>query len=229
MPAFRAAATAANGAAPTSLTVSKPTGTVDGDVMLAFIVISADRTITSVPAGWTQLASQATGTATGDCRHNVYWKVAAGEGSSYTWGFSGGADAAGIIAAYSAISNTAPAQTSAHQLMSGSTETMTAPSVTPTSTDTLTVFAVGVNPVYDGNTTFTTPSGLTSRAEADPGAGTTNRAVVKVWDASTPTTAATGTKTTTLNNHAKGVAYSVVLAPSVAAAQTIVLESRAVE
>ena len=224
--AFRAASTAANGAAPTSLSVTRPAGTVDGDAMVAFICISADQTITAAPAGWSQLASQATGTANGDCRLGVYWKVAAGEtGSAYLWTFSGGADAAAAILTYSGAADY-PVQTSSAQLMTASTTDLTAPSVTPTSTETLTVFAVAANPVYDGNTTFTTPSGLTARAEADPGAGTTNRAVLKVWDASTPTTAATGAKTTTLNNHAKGVGFTLVLAPSGAVPQVIVIESR---
>lgn len=226
--AFRSASTTANGAAPTSITVTRPSGTVDGDLMVAFVVISADQTITAGPGSWTELTDQATGAATGDSRHTVWWKVAAGETGDYTWTFSAGADAAAAILTYSGASQTVPIQTSASNLMVGSTLDHTAPSVTPSSASTYTIFAIGVNPVYDGNTTFTTPAGLTARAEADPGAGTTNRAVLKVFDASTPTAAATGSKTTTLNNHAKGVGHSVVLAPLVAAAQSILLDSRAV-
>lgn len=225
--AFRAAAVAANGAAPTSIGVTKPSGTADGDLLLAFVVISADKTITSDP-GWALLDSGATGSATGDCRHYVYWKIAAGEGASYTWGFSGGADAAAAVLAYSGASATNPIQTAAKNLMAGSADDHTAPSVTSTTGSTWAVYAMGVNPVFDGNTTFTTPSGLTARAEADPGAGTTNRAALKVFDQSLPTAVATGTKTTTLNNSAKGVAFTVIVAPSGAAEQSIILDSRAV-
>ncbi|HYH49647.1 MAG TPA: hypothetical protein VEG38_08870 [Acidimicrobiia bacterium] len=223
--AFRAAEVAANGAATTSIGVAKPAGTADGDLLLAFVVISADQTITDDPEGWTLLAGQATGTATGDCRHHVYWKVAAGEPSSWTWAFSSGADSAAAVLAYSGASSI---QASGYNLMTGSTDDHTVPSVTPTTASTWAVYAVGVNPVYDGNTTFTTPSGLSSRAEADPGAGTTNRAVLKVWDQALPSAAATGAKTTELNNSAKGVGYSLILAPSGAAEQVIVLDSRAV-
>ena len=225
--AYRDAATAANGASPTSLGVARPADVVDGDLMLAFLAISADRTVTGEPAGWAQMAHLNTGTASGDCRLYVYQKVAAGESGTYVWSFSGGADAAGVIVAYSGV-GAAPVQTTASALMASSTTSHTLPSVTPTTSSTWTVFGLGVNPGYDGNTTFTTPSGLTARAEADPGAGTTNRAVVKVWDAANAGATATGAKTTTLNNHAKGVGYSVVVAPSGALEQHIVLESRAV-
>lgn len=225
--AFRAAETAAIGAAASSVSVARPAGTTDGDLLLAFVAISADQTITTAPAGWNLLDSRATGTATGDCRHAAYWKIAAGEPTSWVWSFSAAADSAVVVAAYSGVA-TSPVQVSAANLMTGSTTIHVAPSVTPTTASTWTVFAVAVNPVYDGNTTFTTPTGLTARGEADPGAGTTNRAVLKVWDAATPTTDPTGTKSTTLNNSAKGVAYSVVVASSGAVEQYIVVESRAV-
>lgn len=213
---FRSAATAANGAAPVSLTVTKPAGTVDDDVMVAFVTISADKTIAAAPAGWTLLDERNTGTATGDCRTAVYYKVAASEGSSYVWDFSGGADAAAVILAYEDISTDAPVNVSGYRLM-GSSLTQTAPSVTPGTADTITITAYGTNPVFNGDTTFTTPSGLTARAEADPGAGTTNRAVLKVFDKVTAVAEATGDKATTLNNSAKGVAFTVTLAPFAAA------------
>lgn len=224
--AFRSAATAANGAAPASLVVAKPAGTVDGDVLVAFVVVSADQTITTVPAGWTTVGSQSTGTAAGDCRHAVYRKVASSEPSSWTWGWSSGADCAIVAAAYSGVSTSAPINTSASRLMAGSTTSHVAPSVTPNQASTVTLSAFGTNPFFDGNTTFSTPSGLTVRGEADPGAGTTNRAVLKVFDKSTPTAAATGDKTSTLNNSAKGVGWTVTLGPSGATAQVIIVESR---
>jgi hypothetical protein len=222
--AFRSASTAANGAAPTSLAVPKPAGVVDGDLLVAFVCISADQTIATVPSGWTTIDTQATGSATGDCRHAAYWKAAASEGASWTWGFSAGADCAAAAVAYTGQA-AAPVDTSAARLMAGSTTDHTAPSVT-TSSDTVAVMAYGTNPFYNGDTTFTVPSGLTVRAEADPGSGTTNRAVLKVFDLATTGATPTGTKTTTLNNSAKGVAFTVGVKPSGAVAQTVVLDSR---
>lgn len=222
---FRSAAVASNGAAPILITVSKPSGVVDGDVLVASVVISADKTIVAGPSGWTLLDSQVTGSATGDCRHAVYYRVASSEGSSYVWDFSGGADCAAAILAYTGA-GTVPVDTSAARLMAGSTTGHTAPSVT-TSADTVAVMAYGTNPFFNGDTTFTTPSGLTVRAEADPGAGTTNRAVLKVFDLAATAATPTGTKVTTLNNSAKGVAFTVGFKPSGAVAQTIVVDSRA--
>lgn len=225
--AFRAAETVANGAPTTSVGVARPAGTTDGDALLAFVATSGDVTITAAPSGWNLLDHQTTGTALGDCRHYLYWKVAAGEPSTYTWTLSGTADNAAVVAAYSGTS-AAPVQVSDVNLMtSGSSTVHTAPAVTPTGVPTRVVYAYAVNPVYDGNTTFTDPSGPTARAEADPGAGTTNRAVLKVFDMEKGTTTSTGDKSTTINNSAKGVAYSVVLDPSGAIPQSIVLDSRA--
>lgn len=224
--AFRSAATAANGAAPTSLVVPAPAGTADGDVLVAFVVISADQTIATVPSGWTLLDDQSTGIATGDCRHAVYRKVASSEPASWTWGWSAAADCAVVVVAYSGVSAGAPVNTSAYQAMVGSTTSHVAPSVTPSVASTVTLSAFGANPFYNGDTTFSLPSGLTVRGEADPGAGTTNRAALKVFDRATPTAAATGSKTSTLNNSAKGIGWTVTLAPSGATAQAIIVESR---
>lgn len=222
---FRSAATTANGAAPVLVSVAKPAGVVDGDVMVAFVTISADKTIVAGPAGWTLLDTQVTGSATGDCRCAAYYRVAASEGSAYVWDFSGGADCAAAILAYSGA-GADQVDTFTSRLMAGSTTDHTAPSVT-TSSDTAVLMAYGTNPFFNGDTTFTTPSGLTARAEADPGAGTTNRAVLKVFDLAATAATPTGTKVTTLNNSAKGVAFTVGLKPSGAVAQSIVVDSRA--
>lgn len=222
--AFRSAATAANGAAPVSLAVTKPAGVVDGDVMVAFVTISADQSIAAAPSGWTLLDSRSTGSATGDCLTAVWYRVAASEGSSYVWDFSGGADAAAAIVAYSSVSTSAPIQVSGYRLMSSSSVTHTAPSVSTSSDDTLTISAYGTNPVFNGDLTFTTPSGLTARAEADPGAGTTNRAVLKVFDKATSSAGTTGDKATTINNSSKGVAFTVTIAPLVAAPLSLTVE-----
>lgn len=212
---FRSAATAANGAAPTSLLVTKPAGVVDDDVMVAFVVIGADQTIASAPSGWTLLDSQKTGTNTGDCLHAVYYKVASSEGANYTWTWSAGDDCAIVIVAYQNVAAT-PINVSGYRKMSSSSTTHTCPSVTPSSDDTETISAFGTNPSFNGDTTFTTPAGLTVLGEADPGAGTTNRAVVKVFGQDT-SFSATGNQVTTLNNSAKGVGWTVTLSPFVAA------------
>lgn len=62
-----------------NLSCNKPTGTVDGDSMLA-IISYADANSPSPPAGWTLLDSETTSTHSYE-----YWKIASSEGSSYTF------------------------------------------------------------------------------------------------------------------------------------------------
>lgn len=217
---FRSAATNQNGAAPSSLTITKPAGVVDGDAMVAFIVLSGDKNIDTYPTGWTRIDAEATGSTTADCRHACFFRIADTEGASYQWVFTGGADCAGAILAYQNVLDP-PVNVEGFKRITTSTVTQVCPSVLPGSADTVTISAFGVNPFFDGDTTFTTPAGLTARAEADPGAGTTNRAVLKVFDVSTPTAVATGDQTSTLNNAGKGVTYTVTLSPSAAADTTL--------
>lgn len=68
-----------------SVTVNKPTGTTEGDLLFAFIGGTRSG---SVPSGWTQLLSEAQGTSTGTVY--LYYKFAgASEPSSYTFNFVG--------------------------------------------------------------------------------------------------------------------------------------------
>ena len=67
----------------TNTTLSKPTGTVDGDFLLAAITVGApDQTVTA-PAGWTQIGS--TVTITGRNNLQIYYKRASSEGTDWTW------------------------------------------------------------------------------------------------------------------------------------------------
>jgi hypothetical protein len=209
--AFRSAAHNESGSGASSLAISKPSGVANGDFLVAFIVISGDGSISAAPSGWALVDSQSTGSATGDCRHAVYSKTASSEPSSWTWTFSGSVDNAGAVLAYTGVT---ALNTSKFTKMASSTVSLLAESVTPTAVDCLIISAYGVNPVYDGDLTFTTPSGLTSRVEADPGSPTTNRAVLKVFDRTVSAADPTGDKATTINDYGKGVAYTVALAPS---------------
>lgn len=78
----------------TSVTVTKPTNTSDGDFMIAFLTVGSN--ITSAPSGWTLHS--------GFLHDNVnwsyvYWKIAASEGASYQWQF-GSATMVASIATY---------------------------------------------------------------------------------------------------------------------------------
>src|SRR6266496_711164 len=71
-----------------TITVAKPTGTANGDVMWAWINLRWNSTVTTAPSGWTLIDSfQQTGGTQGGNWY-LYRKVASGEGASYQWTFS---------------------------------------------------------------------------------------------------------------------------------------------
>lgn len=63
----------------TSLTITKPTGTVDDDIMVMFLSHKGAGFAT-VPAGWTLIEQDVSGTIRGE----MYWKRAATEGANYS-------------------------------------------------------------------------------------------------------------------------------------------------
>lgn len=79
--AFRSDADVTNGTAGTSVTVAKPSGTVDGDHLIAFISAAGAPSITP-PAGWTLITSVASGSSV---TLWAYRKLAASEGANWTW------------------------------------------------------------------------------------------------------------------------------------------------
>lgn len=83
--AFRASATATNtnGTNGINVTVTKPTGTVNGDLMIAVTHGYTSDTFTA-PSGWNFLTFVDDSTG---LRSRAYWKIAASEGASYLWTF----------------------------------------------------------------------------------------------------------------------------------------------
>jgi hypothetical protein len=85
-----------------SLVVNKPTGTVDGDLMLALVQLSRLGVTVSAPAGWTLVDSD---TATAGT--HLFKKVASGEGSTFTFTASVGGNTAAVgivISLYDTVS-----------------------------------------------------------------------------------------------------------------------------
>jgi hypothetical protein len=82
-PTYIASAKTATGSTNT-LVISKPSGTIEGDLMVAFMTAEDSRTWTG-DTGWTEVAIRTTGPST-----RVAYKIAgASEGSSYTFTISG--------------------------------------------------------------------------------------------------------------------------------------------
>jgi len=76
---------------------SKPSGTVDGDILFAFVSWYGSTTIDGVPGGWSVLGSMTTYTD----RYALYYKIASSEGSGYSWSFSADCKVRVVCSCYS--------------------------------------------------------------------------------------------------------------------------------
>lgn len=106
--AHRAAASAVTSAATAhTLTIAKPTGTVETDGMFASIEFRGGSGITiTPPSGWTEIIRTTRGTT---LRHVAWVKVAgASEPADYTWTWTGDGNAAGGIETLSGIDTVTP-------------------------------------------------------------------------------------------------------------------------
>ena len=126
--AFVAATSAQNSSGATTLVISKPTGVVEGHVMIATVTAKETGTITA-PSGWTVIKNLTQGTT---LRQVTYYKVAtASEAASYSWSLGSTRAASGGIVDYSGVNQTVPIDASASA--SGESGNATAPSLTTSS------------------------------------------------------------------------------------------------
>lgn len=89
----------ADGNAVTSVAPSVPASVADGDLLLTFLksTNAAEADPSTVPSGWTQVAKAV---PAGSSTYWVYYKIAASESGSYTWGWAGAARRAATVVAY---------------------------------------------------------------------------------------------------------------------------------
>lgn len=90
--------TTVTGATSTTLTINKPSGTADNDILIALVYLEAPKTVTA-PSGWATVHTKIAVAADHD--HHVYWKRASSEGASWQWSWSGGTWRLGFVAAFS--------------------------------------------------------------------------------------------------------------------------------
>lgn len=157
---FRGASAGANGTAST-LVLSRPSGTLAGDVLLASVDVRG-RPAISAPAGWRLLSTTDNGTTV---RKATFYRTAtSSDPASWTWTLSKAAGASGTVVAHGGVSTTSPVQATAVQA-NGWSKTVTAPSTSG---------APGVVVAFFGTsreTALTAPSGVVERAEARTSAG----------------------------------------------------------
>lgn len=97
------------------LVINKPSGTIDGDVLVAAF-LGSDTGSVSTLSGWTSVFTSSTGFGK---RRSLFYKVASGEGASYSW-VSSCADLAGGIICVSGTTGAKDASATNTQLGSGS-------------------------------------------------------------------------------------------------------------
>lgn len=147
--------------APVPLTINKPTGTVQNDVMIASIAVRASTVTITPPSGWTLVRRMDNADSTANSLA-VYRLVAgASEPADYTWTFSPAAMAAGGIQTFSGVDTTTPIDVENGQNTVATpccwTTSHPTPDVTTTVANTMLVTSHGVaNP-----DTWEPPTGMT--------------------------------------------------------------------
>lgn len=180
-PAFQPAATTAN-ATTTSLTITKPTGVVQNDLLIATISTRGNASVTA-PTGWTLVQQQNNGT---NQTLAVFYKVAVAAditAANYQFGVSVADSTAGAILRYTGADPRAPIDT--FLFSNGTGTSPTAPDVTTTVPDTTVVRIAGIN----DNTLTNVPAA--SRVTLNYNGG--NDVALGVSDANKTDTGATGT------------------------------------
>lgn len=192
VPVIRAtSATVLGAGSGNNIVVTKPTGTVDGDLMIGYMGGSKSSASSvselTPPAGWTTLQEFDAGTP-GSIQMGLYYKVASSEGASFTFVSAGTVNRqiAGVITIQTGTFDAGtPIDTSSLAAETGApSTTVNAPGVTVTNTHALGLF---IYVVAGASYNFTPPSGWAEQTDVGD---TTVRAEVALLEL---TAGATGT------------------------------------
>lgn len=180
----------------TAISIDKPSGTTNGDIMVMFFATLGTGTITA-PSGWTNRASL----TNGNRKYHVYTRTAASEGSSYSFSFTTTSFTSAII--YSVANATA--YDSIQTATATSASTIDVPTITPTGNGSLWIggfyTAATTTPYPDLHADFTNPNFGTSFSSERHRSGYIHLANQN----------ATGTRTTTGTTFGTGWATSVII------------------
>ncbi len=176
--AFRAAAASNNGSGGTTITMTRPTGVQNGDVLIMAVTVHvANGASINTPSGWTRLGSRLT-TSDSTLQQAIYWRIASSEPQSYNVTFSvNPLRASGVIAAVSGASGAQPTSSEYRGQANSSSLTVSTPGLgTWTAVDGIDLFFGGM--AYGGNTpappsSYTQPSnGFSSSGSGSGGTET---------------------------------------------------------
>jgi hypothetical protein len=136
--------------------VTKPTGTVDGDLLIAIGILSGAGTITKPDASWnTHANSQGAGAP-------LFWKIASGEPANYTFAVSSTFTSQILIVRVSGADLTTPIDVASGLVVASGTAAIVIPSVTPSGANNLLLQLC----VKLQNTTYTPPGTAAERFDA---------------------------------------------------------------
>ena len=137
-PVYRSVASASAANAVLTLTINRPAGTIENDVMVATIGVSGNSPTITAPSGWS-LVRRMTNAAANANSLAVYTKVATTtEPANYSWTFSASGGSAGGIQTFYNVDISAPVVTENGQTtVSGTTHAT--PSITTTVPNTMLV------------------------------------------------------------------------------------------
>lgn len=204
-----------NSANANTVTVTKPSGTADGDYLVA--TCGTRNGTCSAPAGWTSV-----GEVTYDTnRSTIFYRIASSEGASYIFTNNGGASgiAVGITAITGAATGTAP--TYAGQA-NASSSTATAPTITPAANSLIMLVCSGNSSSisFSAPAIATSDPGLTEQYESHaPNNGGDGVATVLATGVRAQATA-TGSGTMTMSGAQTSAGQLVSIAPPLAYTMT---------
>jgi hypothetical protein len=197
---LRSASTGANNVG-NNVVIPVPAGVQSGDVMVAVVDVKASPSV-GTPAGWTLVSDTANGS---NFRQLVYTRVAAGgEPASYQWSYGENRAASGAILAYIGVNTANPVET--FSAGTGTTTSITAPSVTSAFDGAMIVGAFGIN----ADSTIAPPPGMTERGEIV----SATRLRTEVCDVALSSSGATGDKTATAATAAANIGQLIALRPA---------------
>lgn len=183
-----------------NLVLNVPAGTVDGDVMVAY-VLTATGTTAATQASWTALDNQ-----TGGPTAASFYRIASSEPASYTFTVVDAQSSNGLIVTYSGTHATTPINQHSAWNRLTSTANATANTVTPSVDNCMILYLAGAGT----STAITPPAGYTERVDFVV-ASTANVELAELLQTSA---AATGNKTGTASGSTNTQGSLIALAPA---------------
>lgn len=187
----------------TSISVGKPAGTVDGDIVVVGFNYGVLADPVTPPSGWTSVYNS--GDLGGSRGLRVYAKVADGEGASWAWGLNTSTNWVVHAVTLSGRTGSATPDANGGQTNASSTS-VTAPSISPAATN---CDLVGFFASTNGSL-FTPPSGMTERQDDSQASAHNLEAATEALTSS----GATGTRVATQGTAGQNAGWIGAFAPA---------------